>query len=69
MELQERLEEFRASGLGIVAISYDSEAVLSDFATRRGITFPLLSDDDSATIEAFGVLLQLRAGDFRMDGL
>ena len=56
MELQERLEEFRASGLGIVAISYDSEAVLSDFATRRGITFPLLSDDDSATIEAFGIL-------------
>ena len=55
MELQERLEELEASGLGVVAISYDTEAVLTDFAARRGITFPLLSDDDSAAIRAFGV--------------
>ena len=56
MELQERLEELRAQGLGVAAISYDSEAVLKDFADRRGITFPLLSDDDSAVITEFGIL-------------
>ena len=56
MELQERLEELENSGFGIAAISYNSEAVLADFAQRRGITFPLLSDDDSAIITEFGIL-------------
>jgi hypothetical protein len=54
VELQDRLEELRAQGLGVVAISYDSEAVLADFSQRRGITFPLLSDDDSEVITEFG---------------
>ena len=56
MELQSRLEDLRAQGLGVVAISYDSQEVLADFARRRGITFPLLSDDDSSVITAFGIL-------------
>ena len=56
MELQSRSEELRAQGLGVVAISYDSEEVLADFSRRRGITFPLLSDDDSSVITAFGIL-------------
>ena len=56
MELQSRLEELRAQGLGVVAGSYDSEEVLADFSQRRGITFPLLSDDDSSVITAFGIL-------------
>ena len=56
MELQSRVEELRAQGLGAVAISYDSEEVLANFAQRRGITFPLLSDDDSSVITAFGIL-------------
>ena len=56
MELQDRLEELRAQGLGVAAISYDSEAVLADFSQRRGITFPLLSDDDSEVITEFGIL-------------
>jgi peroxiredoxin len=56
VELQGRLEELRAQGLGVAAISYDSEAVLADFSQRRGITFPLLSDDDSTVITDFGIL-------------
>lgn len=56
MELQERLPELQEAGIGIVAISYDSQEVLTDFANRRGITFPLLSDNDSAVIEEFGIL-------------
>ena len=56
MELQSRLEELRAQGLGVVAVSYDSEEVLADFSQRRDITFPLLSDDDSSVITAFGIL-------------
>ena len=56
MELQERAEDLRDQGLGVAAISYDSEEVLADFSQRRGITFPLLSDDDSKVITEFGIL-------------
>jgi len=42
--------------LGLAAISYDSAAVLRNFAERRHITFPLLSDEGSKTIRAFGIL-------------
>jgi peroxiredoxin len=56
VELQDQLDGLRSQGLGVAAISYDSEAVLADFAGRRGITFPLLSDHDSRVIEEFGIL-------------
>ena len=56
MELQGRLEELREQGIGVAAISYDSEEVLAAFSERRGITFPLLSDDDSEVITEFGIL-------------
>jgi len=56
VELQDQLETLQAQGLGIAAISYDSVEVLSDFATRRGITFPLLADDDSSVIGGYGIL-------------
>ena len=56
MELQDRLEELTAAGIGIAAISYDSEQTLLAFAEHRGITFPLLSDDDSAVIRDYGIL-------------
>ena len=56
MELQDRLEELTRSGIGVAAISYDSPAILADFAESRGITYPLLSDDNSAVITAFGIL-------------
>ena len=56
MELQGRLDELREQGIGVAAISYDSEEVLAAFSERRGITFPLLSDDDSEVITEFGIL-------------
>jgi peroxiredoxin len=43
VELQGRLPEIRKSGLSLAAISYDPVSTLSDFAKRRGITFPPLS--------------------------
>jgi len=55
VELQDRLQELENSGISIAAISYDSEEILADFANRRGITFPLLSDEDSSVIRAFGI--------------
>jgi hypothetical protein len=56
VELQDRLQELEDSGIGVAAISYDSTRVLSEFAEKRGISFPLLSDKDSAVITEFGIL-------------
>jgi hypothetical protein len=56
VELQGRLPEIRKTGMGLAAISYDSVATLADFATRRGISFPLLSDAGSDTIKRYGIL-------------
>jgi hypothetical protein len=56
VELQQHLEQIRAQGLGVAAISYDPVATLKNFAERRGITYPLLSDSTSAIIRAFGIL-------------
>ncbi len=50
------MEELKNSGIGIAAISYDSPAVLADFAERRGITYPLLADVGSSVITEFGIL-------------
>ena len=50
------MSELRAKGLGIAAISYDPPEILAEFSRRHGITFPLLSDTDSATIKAYGIL-------------
>ncbi len=56
VELQGRLKEIQQSGLGLAAISYDSRDVTADFARRRGITFPLLSDTGSTVIREYGIL-------------
>jgi peroxiredoxin len=40
IELQSRLGELKAQGLGLAVITYDSPAVMADFSRRRGITFP-----------------------------
>src|SRR5215467_14402853 len=42
--------------MSLAAISYDPVSTLSDFAKRRGITFPLLSDPGSDTIKRYGIL-------------
>jgi len=50
------VQEFQKQGLGVCAISYDSVEIMADFARRKNITFPLLSDPQSKVIRAFGVL-------------
>jgi hypothetical protein len=55
VQLQHDLPLFQRAGVGLAAISYDSAAVLRDFASRKGISFPLLADHESKVIRAFGV--------------
>lgn len=56
MELEGQVAAIRERGFGIAALSYDSVELLREFATRRRISYPLLSDPDSAIIERFGLL-------------
>jgi len=57
VELERSLERLRAQDLGVAAISYDSPEVLRHFSERvGGFHFPLLSDEDSRVIRAFGIL-------------
>lgn len=56
MELQGQVEHLRKKGLGLAAISYDSTEILADFSKQHGITYPLLSDVNSATIKRYGIL-------------
>lgn len=55
MELERNKARLAELGLGVCSISYDSVEILRDFATRRGITIPMLSDPDSAIIRRFGL--------------
>jgi peroxiredoxin len=56
VELEQQVKAYAARGIQIAAITYDSPAVLKHFAERRGITYPLLSDEGSRVIRAFGIL-------------
>ena len=55
VQLQKDLEAIAATGTQVVGISYDSVDKLKKFAEARDITFPLLSDEGSKTIHAFGI--------------
>lgn len=56
MELQGRVKELQAQGLGLATVSYDSRDVLAAFSRQHGISFPMLSDPGSETIKRYGIL-------------
>jgi hypothetical protein len=56
VQLQNARQRFEAQGLKLAAISYDSPAILEDFAQRHKIEFPLLADPYSEVIRSFQVL-------------
>jgi hypothetical protein len=56
VQLQNAKAKFEQQGIRLTAISYDSQAILLDFAKRHNIEFPLLADPDSKVIRSFNVL-------------
>lgn len=56
VQLQQAQQRFKEQGIGLAAISYDSTAILKDFAGRQHITFPLLADPQSEIIRKYEVL-------------
>lgn len=55
IELNKSAKAFEDAGYPLVGLSYDMTTVLERFTARRSIDFALLSDQDSAAIDAFGI--------------
>ena len=53
--MQRDLESIDDAGVQIVGISYDDPKVLKTASERMKITFPLLSDPESKTIDAYHI--------------
>jgi peroxiredoxin len=55
VQLQRDLKSIEDAGVQIVGISYDDAKVLKTASERMKITFPMLSDPDSKTIETYHI--------------
>ena len=55
VQLQRDLKSIDDAGVQVVGISYDSPEVLKRFSDQAKIAFPLLSDPESKTIEAYHI--------------
>jgi len=55
VQLQRDLKSIEDAGIQLVGISYDDPAVLKKFSDRAKIGFPLLSDPESKTIDAYHI--------------
>lgn len=56
VELRDALPRFESASVRLYAISYDDVDALAAFARTHDISYPLLSDADSAVIRRFGIL-------------
>ena len=55
VQLQRDLKSIEAAGVQVVGISYDDPKILKTFSDSMKIAFPMLSDPESQTIEAFDI--------------
>src|SRR5580692_848242 len=53
-DFRDSLASLAAAGFAVLGISPDSPAKLAKFRDRDGLTFPLLSDQKRAVLEAYG---------------
>jgi peroxiredoxin len=60
--LQRDLKSIEEAGVQLVGISYDDPAVLKRFSDKARISFPLLSDPGSKTIEDYHILNKAAKG-------
>jgi peroxiredoxin Q/BCP len=53
-DFRDSLDSLAAAGYTVLGISPDKPEKLAKFRARDGLTFPLLSDPDRATLQAYG---------------
>ena len=58
VQLRDNIETLKGAGLQIVGISFDPVDTLKTFSDANEIPFPLLSDEGSKTISAYGLLFK-----------
>lgn len=56
MQLTEIDEQFRAMGINIATITYDSAELLKEVEQDRGVEFTMLQDIERQHVNAFGIL-------------
>ncbi len=56
MQLQGSIESFQQAGIGVVVLSYDSPELQQRFVEKFAITYPVLSDVSTESVNALGVL-------------
>ncbi len=57
-EFRDQLETFDDGETAVLGVSCDSVASHEKFAKKHGLTFPLLSDEDHAVAEKYGVWVE-----------
>ncbi|MBY6364309.1 thioredoxin-dependent thiol peroxidase [Rhodococcoides corynebacterioides] len=53
-DFRDSLAQLNDAGLEVLGVSPDKPAKLAEFRDEEGLTFPLLSDPDKTTLEAWG---------------
>ena len=53
-DFRDNLASLTSHGYAVVGVSPDSEEALAGFVEKESLTFPLLSDPEHATLEAYG---------------
>jgi peroxiredoxin Q/BCP len=56
--VRDHASDYDAAGAVVLGVSRDSVARLRSFADKYDLTFPLLSDEDHAVAEAYGVWVE-----------
>jgi peroxiredoxin len=56
IQLQEAYDGYRAAGIGLVGITYDSPELQHAFIDKHGISIPILSDMNALTFKTLGIL-------------
>ena len=56
--VRDHASDYDAAGAVVLGVSRDSVARLRSFADKHGLAFPLLSDQDHAVAEAYGVWVE-----------
>ncbi|HEX2315736.1 MAG TPA: thioredoxin-dependent thiol peroxidase [Thermomonospora sp.] len=54
VDFRDNLADFEAADVTVVGVSPDTPAKLAKFREKEGLTFPLLSDPDTAVLQAYG---------------
>lgn len=58
VQLRDNINILKDAGIQIVGISFDPVDTLKTFSDANEIPYPLLSDEGSETIQAYGLLFQ-----------